>query len=208
MSLRRLRESLRISKSPTAGSAGVQAYSTALPPSSQFPISRPSGSVRATSMKTIWPPVHMNDGAEIRLNAYPGQGASEEKLAISGLDSRPPNPHREGFASNCQNPGIMRLGMFVKATFRGQTTEMHTDRCPPPRSSTFMTAIMFIHPLPATNSPARWKWSGGDSLPNNMQEVKSGHIKAGQQVVVSNCGGVLNHARSSNEPADGMLSRN
>jgi membrane fusion protein, heavy metal efflux system len=25
-----------------------------------------------------------------------------------------------------QNPGIMRLGMFVKATFRGQTTEMHT----------------------------------------------------------------------------------
>jgi cobalt-zinc-cadmium efflux system membrane fusion protein len=80
------------------------------------------------------------------------------------------------------NPGNMRLGMFVKATFRGQAMEMHTEV---PAS-----AIMHMHDrdyvfLPAPdNKFRRVEVVGGDVLPNNVQEVKSG-LKAGQQVVTN-----------------------
>ena len=37
-----------------------------------------------------------------------------------------PTSARPRFGSRFTNPGIMRLGMFVKATFHGQTREMHT----------------------------------------------------------------------------------
>ena len=79
-----------------------------------------------------------------------------------------------------ENPGIMRLGMFVKATFRGQTMEMHT--------SVPETAILHIHDRDYVYVPApdnkfrRIEVVSGDQLPGHMQEVKSG-IKVGQQVV-------------------------
>jgi membrane fusion protein, heavy metal efflux system len=72
----------------------------------------------------------------------------------------------------------MRLGMFVTATFRGLTKEMHTIV---PAS-----AIMHMHdrdfvlfPRPAT-SFAAWK-SSVETLQDNtsLQEVKSG-LKPGQ----------------------------
>ncbi|MGO8773864.1 MAG: efflux RND transporter periplasmic adaptor subunit, partial [Terracidiphilus sp.] len=83
-----------------------------------------------------------------------------------------------------QNPGIMRLGMFVTATFRGLTTEMHTIV---PAS-----AIMHLHDRDFVFEPApgnkfrRVEVVGGDVLENdhNLQEVTSG-LKPGDQVITN-----------------------
>jgi len=81
-----------------------------------------------------------------------------------------------------KNPGNMRLGMFVKATFKGQTTEMHTIV---PASS-----VMHMHDRDFVFVPApeqkfrRVEVISGDVLQDNtsLQEIKSG-LKPGDQVV-------------------------
>jgi cobalt-zinc-cadmium efflux system membrane fusion protein len=78
----------------------------------------------------------------------------------------------------------MRLGMFVRATFRGQSTVMHTIV---PAS-----AILHVHDRDFVYVPApgnkfrRLEVIGGDLLSDNlnMQEVKSG-LQPGQQVVTN-----------------------
>jgi len=81
-----------------------------------------------------------------------------------------------------QNPGMMRLGMFVRATFRGQTKERHTVV---PAS-----AILHLHDRDYLYVPApdnkfrRVEVISGDAMPDNSQEVRSG-IQAGQQVVTN-----------------------
>jgi cobalt-zinc-cadmium efflux system membrane fusion protein len=70
--------------------------------------------------------------------------------------------------------------MFVKATFRGQTSQMHTVV---PAS-----AVMHVHDRDWVFVPApdkkfrRVEVVGGDLLPGDMQEIKSG-LQPGQQVV-------------------------
>jgi len=76
------------------------------------------------------------------------------------------------------------VGMFARATFRGQTTEMHTIV---PAS-----AVMHMHDRDYVFVPApdkkfrRLEVVSGDLLPTNMnlQEIKSG-LKPGQQVVTN-----------------------
>ena len=88
---------------------------------------------------------------------------------------------------------MMRLGMFVKATFRGQTTEMHTVV---PAS-----AVLRMHDRDFVFIPThdkqfrRIEVVGGDVLPENtnLQEIKSG-LKPGQQVVANAL--VLDHVLS------------
>jgi membrane fusion protein, heavy metal efflux system len=123
--------------------------------------------------------VHMGDPAEIRLNAYPDKVL---RGRVSNIGSILDPQIRTGKVRiEVENPGmIMRLGMFVTATFRGQTMQMHTEV---PAS-----AILHIHDRDYVYTPApenkfrRIEVVGGDDLPNNMQEVKSG-LKPGQQVV-------------------------
>jgi cobalt-zinc-cadmium efflux system membrane fusion protein len=123
--------------------------------------------------------VHMGDPAEIRLNAYPDKVL---RGRVSNIGATLDPQIRTGKVRiEVENPGmIMRLGMFVTATFRGQTTQMHTVV---PAS-----AILHIHDRDYVYTPApdnkfhRIEVVSGDELPNNMQEVKSG-LKPGQQVV-------------------------
>ena len=83
-----------------------------------------------------------------------------------------------------QNPGIMRLGMFVKATFHGQTNEMHTI-VPRPRVLHMHDRDFVYVPAP-DNKFRRVEIVGGDLLPENtsLQEIKSG-LSPGQQVVTN-----------------------
>jgi cobalt-zinc-cadmium efflux system membrane fusion protein len=81
-----------------------------------------------------------------------------------------------------RNPGIMRLGMFVKATFHGQTQEVH--------HAVPATAIMHMHdrdwvyvPAPG-NKFRRLEVVSGDLLPGKLQEITSG-IAPGQQLVTN-----------------------
>jgi len=158
----------------TAG-ALVQAYSNPYP----FTIS---------DLSSIWvvcdvyendlASVRLGDAAEIRLNAYPGQ-VFKGKVSNIGA-TLDPNIRTAKVRIEVPNPGMMRLGMFVTATFHGQTTEMHTVV---PQS-----AILHIHDRDFVYVPApgnkfhRIEVVSGDELPANMQEVKSG-IQPGQQLV-------------------------
>ncbi len=155
----------------------VQAYSTPYP----FTISDLSKvwivcDVYENDLATV----RLGDNAEIRFNAYPDRMFRGKVSNIgSVLD---PTIRTAKVRLEVENPGIMRLGMFVKATFRGQTMEMHTEV---PAS-----AILHMHDRDYVFVPApdnkfhRVEVVSGDVLPNNVQEVKSG-LKAGQQVVTN-----------------------
>ena len=122
--------------------------------------------------------VRLGDTAEIRLNAYPDrifQGKISNIGAI--LD---PNLRTAKVRIELRNPGLMRLGMFVTATFRGQKQEVHTE-IP-------ATAILHLHDrdwvfvVAEGRKFQRVEIISGNMLPGNMQDVISG-IKPGVQVV-------------------------
>jgi cobalt-zinc-cadmium efflux system membrane fusion protein len=81
------------------------------------------------------------------------------------------------------NPGgIMRIGMFATATFRGQKNETYAQ--------VPATAIMHLQDRDWVFEPTpdkkfrRMEIHGGNMLPNKMQEVLSG-LQPGQQVVTN-----------------------
>jgi len=135
--------------------------------------------------------VRLGDTAEIVLNAYPDRPLKGRVSNIGAVLD--PSIRTAKVRIEVQNPGMMRLGMFVKATFRGQTTEMHTVV---PAS-----AVLRMHDRDFVFIPAhdkqfrRMEVVGGDVLPENtnLQEIKSG-LKPGQQVVANAL--VLDHVLS------------
>ena len=159
--------------------AAIQAFNTPSP----FTIS---------DLSTIWvicdvyendmATVRMGDTANITLNAYPDRKFTGKVSNIGSILD--PNIRTAKVRIEVQNPGFMRLGMFVHATFRGQTSEMHTIV---PAS-----AIMHVHDRDFVYVPApgnkfrRVEVIGGDLLSDNvnLQEVKSG-LQPGQQVVTN-----------------------
>ena len=126
------------------------------------------------------PTVHVGDPAEITLNAYPGQvlkGSVSNILPI--LD---PNLRTGKIRIEVQNPGLMKIGMFVTATFLGKKDEVNT--------AVPASAILHLHDRDWVYVPTsdrryrRVMIAGGDALPGGMQEIKSG-IGPGQQVVTN-----------------------
>jgi membrane fusion protein, heavy metal efflux system len=122
--------------------------------------------------------VHLGDTAEIRLNAYPDQVF---KGAVSNIGAILDPSLRTGKVRiEVRNPGLMRLGMFVSATFHGQKQEVHT--------AIPTTAILHLHDRDWVFVAAgdkkfqRVEITSGNTLPGNMQEVTAG-IKPGTQVV-------------------------
>jgi cobalt-zinc-cadmium efflux system membrane fusion protein len=135
--------------------------------------------------------VRLGDTADITLNAYPDR---KFKGTVSNIGSLlDPNIRTAKVRMEVRNPGNMRMGMFVRATFHGQTTEMHTIV---PAS-----AILHMHDRDFVYTPApdkkfrRVEVVGGDVLSDNvnLQEVKSG-LQPGQQVVTKAL--ILDHVLS------------
>jgi cobalt-zinc-cadmium efflux system membrane fusion protein len=124
------------------------------------------------------PNVRLGDAAEIRLNAYPGQVFRGTVSNIGEILD--PALRTAKVRIEVRNPGLMRLGMFVTATFRGQKQEIHTE-IP-------ATAVLHLQDRDWVFVPAgdktfqRVEIASGNTLPGNMQEVTSG-IKPGTQVV-------------------------
>jgi cobalt-zinc-cadmium efflux system membrane fusion protein len=122
--------------------------------------------------------VRVDQTADIRLNAYPKQilkGRVDNILPI--LD---PNIRTAKVRLEVPNPGLMRVGMFVTATFYGKQVET--------RAAIPAAAVLHLHdrewvyaPL-STGHFKRLEVVTGNMLPNNMQEVVSG-IKPGDRVV-------------------------
>jgi len=122
--------------------------------------------------------VHVGETADIRLNAYPNKvlkGRIDNILPI--LD---PNIRTAKVRIEVANPGMMRVGMFVTATFYGKQAET--------RAAVPATAILHLHDRDWVYSPIggghfkRVEVVTGNMLPNHMQEVISG-IKPGDQLV-------------------------
>jgi cobalt-zinc-cadmium efflux system membrane fusion protein len=131
--------------------------------------------------------VRVGDTADIRLNAYPDRILKGTISNISAVLD--PNFRTAKVRLEVRNPGLMRLGMFVKATFHGQTKEMHT--------AVPASAVMHLHDRDWVFVPApekkfrRVEVVGGDALTNNMQEIKSG-LQPGQKMVANAL--ILEHA--------------
>jgi cobalt-zinc-cadmium efflux system membrane fusion protein len=162
----------------TTGSL-VQAYNTPYP----FTISDLSSTwVVCDVYENDLATVRLGDTAEIRLNAYPDRVFKGKVSNIGSILD--PNIRTAKIRIEVQNPGIMRLGMFLRATFRGQTREMHTIV---PASG-----ILHIHDRDFVYVPApdkkfrRVEVVSGDVLQNDtsLQEIKSG-LAPGQQLVTN-----------------------
>jgi cobalt-zinc-cadmium efflux system membrane fusion protein len=125
--------------------------------------------------------VRIGDAAQIVLNAYPErmiQGRVNNIAAVMDPTIRTAKVRLEVPNSG----GIMRIGMFATATFRGQRKESHAQI---PAS-----AIMHLQDRDWVFEPTpdkkfrRVEVRGGEMLPNKMQEVLSG-LQPGQQVVTN-----------------------
>ncbi len=124
------------------------------------------------------PNVHLGETADVRLNAYPDQ-VIQGKISNIGavLD---PALRSAKVRIEVRNPGTMRPGMFVSATFRGQKKEPH--------ASVPASAILHLHDRDWVYVPVgegkfrRAAVTAGANLPDKMQEIVSG-VKPGDQVV-------------------------
>jgi cobalt-zinc-cadmium efflux system membrane fusion protein len=123
--------------------------------------------------------VHPGEYADIHLNAYPNRvlkGRIDNIMPI--LD---PSIRTAKVRLEVPNPAqLMRVGMFVTATFYGKQPET--------RAAVPATAILHLHDREWVYIPVsaghfkRLEVVAGNMLPGNMQEVISG-IKPGTQVV-------------------------
>lgn len=125
------------------------------------------------------PKIRVGETAEIRLNAYP-------KLVLRGrIDNigsiLDPNIRTAKVRIQTHNPGMLRIGMFVTATFHGQERQV--------RAVVPAAAILHLHDrdwvyVPAGNSEfRRVAVTGGNMLPGNQQEVSG--IQPGDRVVAN-----------------------
>ena len=122
--------------------------------------------------------VRVGDTADIHVSAYPNQvfkGRIDNILPI--LD---PSLRTAKVRIEVKNPGLMRIGMFVSATFYGKKPEAH--------SAVPASAILHLHDrdwvyMPLGNGHfKRVEVVTGNMLPDKQQEIASG-IKPGDQVV-------------------------
>jgi cobalt-zinc-cadmium efflux system membrane fusion protein len=122
--------------------------------------------------------VHPGEYADIRLNAYPNQvfkGRIDNILPV--LD---PNIRTAKVRLEVANPGMMRVGMFVTATFYGKQAETHA--AVPASAILHLHDREWVYTSVSAGHFKRLEVVTGNTLPDNMQEVVSG-IKPGDQVV-------------------------
>lgn len=134
--------------------------------------------------------VAVGDGAEIRLNAYPDKPLHGTIGNIGAVLD--PNLRTAKVRIEVDNPGMLRLGMFATATFRGQTEETHVVV---PAS-----AVLHLHDRDWVYVPdgpdkarkfRRVEVVAGHPVDGKLQEIVSG-IRPGQQLVADAL--VLDHA--------------
>ena len=120
------------------------------------------------------PFVHLDEYADIHLNAYPN-------LILKGRignigPSLDPNIRTAKVRLEVSNPGVLRLGMFVTATFHGLNKEVRTT-VQPTRFCIFTTAIGSMSRRKAAGSAA-WKWWAAKCCPVIFRKLFLGSAPA------------------------------
>jgi cobalt-zinc-cadmium efflux system membrane fusion protein len=124
--------------------------------------------------------VHIGEFADIHLVAYPNRVLKGRISNI--LPVIDPNIRTAKVRLQVENPGLMRIGMFVTATFHGETLQKH--------ATVPATAILHLHDREWVYAPLgnghfrRQEVAAGDMLPGNMQEVVRG-LNSGAQVIAN-----------------------
>lgn len=124
--------------------------------------------------------VRLGEYADIHLAAYPDSVLHARISNISPVLD--PSLHTAKVRLQVDNPGLMRVGMFVTATFHGKQPEL--------RAAVPASSILHLHDRDWVYVPAgdrqfrRVEVAGGPMLADNMQEIKSG-IAPGQRVVTN-----------------------
>jgi cobalt-zinc-cadmium efflux system membrane fusion protein len=124
--------------------------------------------------------VQLGEFADIHVNAYPDRLVKGRIGNIGEILD--PNLRTAKVRLEVSNPGFLRFGMFVTATFHGQKKETH--------ATVPATAVLHLHDRDWIYTPAgggvfqRVEVVGGNMLPGNLQEINSG-ISPGTKVVTS-----------------------
>ncbi|HEX8880685.1 MAG TPA: efflux RND transporter periplasmic adaptor subunit [Candidatus Acidoferrum sp.] len=122
--------------------------------------------------------VHTGETAEIRLNAYP------DKVFFGRIGNVSPvlDPTLRSAKVRIEvaNPGLMRVGMFVTATFHGQKKEKHS--VVPATAVLHLRDRDWVYVAAGGKQFRRAQVTSGKMLPGGMQEILSG-IQPGEQVV-------------------------
>uniref|UniRef100_Q01WX0 Efflux transporter, RND family, MFP subunit n=1 Tax=Solibacter usitatus (strain Ellin6076) TaxID=234267 RepID=Q01WX0_SOLUE len=122
--------------------------------------------------------VKLNEEAEIRLNAYPNRVLRGRISNIGAILD--PNTRTAKVRVEVENPGMMRLGMFVQAKFHGSQAQV--------RGLLPASAIVHIHDrdwvyvASGPNTFRRVEVRSGQMIPPGRQEILSG-IRPGDRVV-------------------------
>jgi cobalt-zinc-cadmium efflux system membrane fusion protein len=122
--------------------------------------------------------VRVGDLADVRLSTYPNQVFKARVDNI--LPVLDPSIRTAKVRLEVKNPGQMRIGMFVTATFYGKQPQAH--------SAIPASAILHLHDREWVYTPLgnahfkRVEVVTGNMLPGSQQEIVSG-IKPGDQVV-------------------------
>lgn len=126
------------------------------------------------------PKIHLGQEARIHVTAYPDSPLTGHITDIGPVLD--PNTRTAKVRIEIRNPGILRLGMFITATF--ESTNKQAFAVVP------ASAILHLHDRDWVYVPAggqqfkRVEVSAGEMLPGNNQQILSG-ISAGQQVVAN-----------------------
>ena len=150
-----------------------------------------SGSATAftiADLSTVWivcdvyendiPKIQLGAPAQIRLSAYPDKVLTGRVSDIGPVLD--PSIRSAKVRIEVSNPGILRLGMFVNATFESKAKQTF--------ASVPASAILHLHDHDWVYVPASGKQfrrvqvNAGDTLPGGRQQVLAG-IAPGQQVV-------------------------
>jgi membrane fusion protein, heavy metal efflux system len=125
--------------------------------------------------------VRVGDTSDIRVTAYPDVRLTGRVDNISAVLD--PNLRTAKVRIEVANPGVLRVGMFVTAIFRGQPTGV--------RAAVPATAILHLHDREWVYVPTgdrgrfqRKEIVSGPMRPGNVQEVTSG-VQPGERVVMN-----------------------
>ena len=124
------------------------------------------------------PSVRVGDPAEIHVSALPGQVLNGRIGNIGPILD--PTLRTAKVRVEVVNPGWLRVGMFVTATFHGQTKEMRV--VVPASAILHLHDREWVYVLVESGGFERREVVSGQTLPDNQQELASG-VQPGERVV-------------------------